>query len=248
VRATATACFIPLDADDRLSPHFVERLVPKLSESPDIAFVYCDVHYFGARHGLWHATDYDPRRLLLNNLCTATAVIRRDHFEQVDGYRESLREGYEDWDLWLRFAAAGWHGLRVPEPLFEYRQHAQSMRTDAEAQHAQLVRELITLQPEQFATGLGLATEPHTPTVDEILAQQQAAVRVEAITSAGSWRSLQRLGLTPTLADTLNPSQQLQAFESSRAYRLLRRLKQMPSVRWLIRKKWGSATESNPFR
>lgn len=248
VRSTTTDYFIPLDADDRLRPRFVESLVPRMHELCPRAFVYCDVQYFGSRHGTWCATDFDPRRLLLNNLCTATAVIRRDIFEQVGSYRETLNEGYEDWDLWLRFAAAGWEGKRVAEPLFEYRQHERSMRTDAEAKHQHLVRELISLQPEQFAIGLGLNTQPQTPPVDEVFAEWQAAVRVDAIMSAGSWHSLQRFGFTPTCSASTTPRQQLQTLESSGAYRFLSGMKKTPLSRWFSRQKWGQAAETDPFQ
>ena len=45
----------------------------------------------------------------------------------MGGYDESMREGCEDWDFWLRLVEAGWQGTIIPEVLFYYRRRADSM-------------------------------------------------------------------------------------------------------------------------
>jgi hypothetical protein len=52
-------------------------------------------------------------------------MIRRDWFTRLGGFREQLRV-CEDWDLWLRFSAAGGRAAVVREPLTHYRWHASS--------------------------------------------------------------------------------------------------------------------------
>ena len=74
----------------------------------------------------------DPRRaisdaLLAHNTVNGAALVRRTAFEAVGGFDESMREGLEDWDLWLRIVAGGQRGVIVPEVLYHYRRHAGSM-------------------------------------------------------------------------------------------------------------------------
>jgi hypothetical protein len=73
-----------------------------------------------------------------------TALVRRECFEAAGGFDESMREGYEDWDLWLRFIERGWRAARVREPLFIWRRHsATTMIVEAGQRHERLYRRLV---------------------------------------------------------------------------------------------------------
>jgi hypothetical protein len=63
------------------------------------------------------------------NYIDAQAMIRRSTFTRHGGYRtgDPLVYGWEDWELWLRLAAAGEYGVHVPEMLGRYRSQATSM-------------------------------------------------------------------------------------------------------------------------
>ncbi len=78
--------------------------------------------------------------LLVTNLHPVTALIKRDHFERAGGFDESFKRGYEDWDLWLRFSERGWRGVRVREPLFNWRRHSENtLVMQATMRHAELL-------------------------------------------------------------------------------------------------------------
>jgi hypothetical protein len=56
------------------------------------------------------------------------AMIRRRALLAAGGYTEDLRlHGWEDFDLWCRFAARGMRGLLVPEILCRYSLGEESM-------------------------------------------------------------------------------------------------------------------------
>jgi glycogen(starch) synthase len=124
---------MPLDADDRLAPTFVERCVHTLEEQPDAAYVTCWSAYitpdgkpYGAGVG-WAPFGNWSSLVRRNNVAgTCTAVIRKRFFDQGFGYSDELTS-YEDWFLYRELHEAGHHGVVLPERLLEYRVRPESM-------------------------------------------------------------------------------------------------------------------------
>ncbi len=138
---------VMLDADDKVSPDYVEETMPELT---DYHYVYSDVKLFG---DAWHEVqmeDYDCSRLRKKHLhpCTflmLTGMWQSIFVERGYGYDEGeiMRIGYEDWEFAIACAEKGWSGTRVPKPLFMYRNHKDgSMRTRA-GKNARILAEYI---------------------------------------------------------------------------------------------------------
>ena len=123
--AADTPLLLMLDADDRLRPRALATLRAPLEAEPALGFAYGDAEFFGAWSGRLAFPDFDGYRLLYRSIVTATSLIRREAFEAVGGFDESL-PGYEDWDLYLGALEHGWQGRRVPEVVLDYRRHESS--------------------------------------------------------------------------------------------------------------------------
>jgi len=124
-----------LDADDRIDPQFLARMVQAADQQDDAA-VFC---------GGWRLVDSTNRpfatgsvslpantyRFLLggNPMPCHAAVVRRTAIATVELFDESLA-ALEDWDLWLRLAGAGHRFVAVPGALVDYRRHPGSMSRD----------------------------------------------------------------------------------------------------------------------
>jgi glycosyltransferase involved in cell wall biosynthesis len=128
--AWAPEYLVFLDADDWLEPQFVSHLRGALvaaRSAPgggNVSHAYCQERLVELGTGIWRVPEWDPILLMITNLHPVTTLVRRECFEGAGGFDESMRGGYEDWDLWLRFAERGWRGVRVPEPLFIWRRHS----------------------------------------------------------------------------------------------------------------------------
>ncbi len=120
-----------MDADNLVYPACLRRLSDALDAHPDAAFAYATLEAFGVDPGLRSQLGWNPAWLCAANYIDAQAMVRRTTFERHDGYRDDDEwvYGYEDWDLWLRLAAAGEHGTHVPQMLGRYRTQASSMIT-----------------------------------------------------------------------------------------------------------------------
>ncbi len=117
-----------MDADNLVYPTALRRLADALEADPEAAFAYSMLEEFGVRTGVRSAMGWHVPWLCEANYIDAQAMIRRDAWQRHGGYQASdLVFGWEDWDLWLRLAAAGEHGVHVPELLGRYRTQEVSM-------------------------------------------------------------------------------------------------------------------------
>lgn len=110
-----------IDSDDLAEPTFLEKCVWFLRTNPQWGFVCGWTVGFGADNYLWGRGFHDLDKFLHENLVTPTALVRKSVWQAAGGYDESNRKGLEDWDFWLRCAAAGHWGTCLPEFLDWYR-------------------------------------------------------------------------------------------------------------------------------
>jgi glycosyltransferase involved in cell wall biosynthesis len=118
--------FIPLDADNKIRPDYIEKGIAFLDKHNDAAMVYGDAMLFGEKKGSWKSMPFNLRKLLLYNYIDACAVVRKKAWEQVNGYDATISP-VADWDFNLSLAEAGWKLHYVPEILFDYRYLSGSM-------------------------------------------------------------------------------------------------------------------------
>lgn len=131
IRASTGQYILPLDADNRIRPAYIEHGVRMLDANPEVGIVYSDRNVFGMRPDRWVAGPFDLRRLMQSNYIDACAVFRRAVWEQIGGYDENMKQGFEDWEFWLSAYERGWQFAYIPEPLFDYRQRENSMLAQA---------------------------------------------------------------------------------------------------------------------
>jgi len=118
-----------MDADNHVYPTCLRRLADALDAHPGAAFSWTILEEFGKTTGLRSATGWHVPWLCSANHIDAQAMFRATTFEQHGGYRvdDALVFGWEDWEMWLRLAAAGERGVHVAEMLGRYRTQETSM-------------------------------------------------------------------------------------------------------------------------
>jgi glycosyltransferase involved in cell wall biosynthesis len=151
---------LPLDADDRLAPTFVEKADAVLNERPEVGIVYSEVEWFGEKNGKWDVPPYRFPDILLDNTIVASALYRRSDWELVGGYSTEFRSRWEDYDFWLSLIERGRIPYRIPEVLFYYRQRAGSMTQRAHStDRAPLYELLFRRHREMYEENIGYVFE-----------------------------------------------------------------------------------------
>lgn len=128
-----------LDGDDVWEPQCLERQLQLLTETPGRTLVYANAHYVGdgPLSGQLFMDTASSRgdatvEALLSQRCTvltSSVVVRRQALIDEGLFDEDLRRG-QDFDLWLRLAAAGAKFAYTTTPLVRRRIHAQNLSGD----------------------------------------------------------------------------------------------------------------------
>jgi glycosyltransferase involved in cell wall biosynthesis len=131
-----------LDSDDEWAPDKIARQLAVADAETDL--VYTDrlnIGEAGRVPGrfsdgctLFEGDIFEP--LLLGNFVTLSSVLmRKSSFDRLGGFSEE-RMGVQDWDLWLRLAAAGGVVKVLREPVTSYRYHHDQMSLNHDARAA----------------------------------------------------------------------------------------------------------------
>jgi glycosyltransferase involved in cell wall biosynthesis len=141
---------VTLDADDQLAPEYLEKLFAVLDADDSTAFAHCWARLFGDYQAIWATRPFNRFQFLLSNSVVGCVVLRKSAWEAVGGYDESMRDGNEDWDLWIRLTEAGFGNRQIREPLFWYRKHGVSMSVETEARYEDVLSSLSHRLPRIY--------------------------------------------------------------------------------------------------
>jgi glycosyltransferase involved in cell wall biosynthesis len=140
-----------VDADDLVEPEFFERAIRVLQAYDNVGLVYSWVQYFEGNDEWWPAWNTEFPYLLGHNMLTPLAVTYRAVFLQHAQNRPEMIYGYEDWDSWIRLAAAGYLGVSLPQRLVKYRvRHGSMLRQITPDQFLYLYETIIQGSPDLF--------------------------------------------------------------------------------------------------
>ena len=126
-----------LDSDDAWKPAFLTRVMETFAARPDVSVVTSNVLNRGGQLDgqPYYAVAAGSRDISLlemierEDAVCIMSVFRRRVFESIGGFDVTLRSN-EDYDYWLRAAAAGFLFHQTAEPMGFYRRRGDSMSAD----------------------------------------------------------------------------------------------------------------------
>lgn len=141
--ATHSRFLMYLDADDRIPPEYIERCMEK-TDDHRVGIVYTDAQEYNERWIYRTVGRFDKDRLTRHNFITSHALIRRQCFDIVGGYR-AIPHSMEDWDFNRRVVAAGYRAEKADTYSF-YNIHEDSMlRTHVRGPHYSYINDAALL-------------------------------------------------------------------------------------------------------
>jgi glycosyltransferase involved in cell wall biosynthesis len=125
VRATSARYVLRFDADDLLVAGAVSALADALDRDPTAAAAWGDIETFGLTNfRVPSVPALDSWYVGFLNLIPASALYRRSTLLEVGGWQ--LKDGFEDWDVWMALAERGHRGVYVPTVAYRYRRSSGS--------------------------------------------------------------------------------------------------------------------------
>jgi glycosyltransferase involved in cell wall biosynthesis len=118
-----------LDQDDVWLPGKLEKEVAVLTAHPEVGLVHSSYYLIDEQNNRTGVVQLPERAwkplpdLLLEVQVSACTTLFRRQIVDAVGHFDPALNGSDDWDLWLRIAAAGHLFHCVGEPLAEYRVH-----------------------------------------------------------------------------------------------------------------------------
>lgn len=159
IRLSHAEFIVPVDCDDLLAPTHLEKLLDALSRGPRYNAAYSDYQLFGSVNAHVRFPLLDVRALLRTQwIPHPGTIVRRSLYDGTVGYCEDdvFRAGNEDWDYFLSLAEAGLEPVRVPEPLYLYRQHETSISTSQFALADHVMREAMYRRHTRLFDAFGM--------------------------------------------------------------------------------------------
>lgn len=118
---------LPLDSDNKIRPAYLTRALEIFDKCPEVDVVYGNALYFGAREGEWKPGSFNLQKIMISNYIDACALVRKEKLKTIGLYDIAMRDGWEDWDLWLRIAFSDGRFFYIDEILWDYRVTQNSM-------------------------------------------------------------------------------------------------------------------------
>jgi glycosyltransferase involved in cell wall biosynthesis len=147
---------LPLDADDKISPDYIEEAIKVLQERTEVKVVYCNAEFFGNKEGPWNLKLFSRKILPRENVIFCSALYRKLEWERVGGYSVEMKSGWEDWEFWISVLKTGGEVIKLPITGFFYRIKENSMRKGmTKKRKAASIKYLNSKHKEFFYAELG---------------------------------------------------------------------------------------------
>ena len=150
--ATSAPFVFPLDADDHAIPGVVARMADVLETNPEAAACVGDIVEFG-EHDLKRLTParLDPYRIAYTNEYPITALYRRSALVAARAWEQlGVRQGYEDWNLWMSLAERGEQIVHLGAAAYRRRLHGRRLNQKTREAHREHYEEMRRQHPDLF--------------------------------------------------------------------------------------------------
>jgi glycosyltransferase involved in cell wall biosynthesis len=142
-----------LDADDLIVPQCLEQLSGLLEKHESAIAAVSSIQLFGGpKHGRLWGQACNPYVIRIQNQWGAGMMLRNEAVRKYDlWYDESMRSGYEDWELNIRLTRTGKQILFWPDPLYRYRIRKKSLLSRSRKRHVEVVRYIQAKHSDLYA-------------------------------------------------------------------------------------------------
>lgn len=141
-----------LDSDDFFEPTFCEKAILCFLYNNNLKIVTCyaNLLYEDGCVAMFKPKGGIISDFLIANGALATSLFKKEDFNLCFGYDESMRDGFEDWEFFIRMLKSGGVVEVIPEFLYTYRKREKSTTTRANGLKYNLLNYIYTKHQELY--------------------------------------------------------------------------------------------------
>ena len=135
-----------LDSDDYFESDFVDKAVRQFSNDPILGLVTCygrRIDETGSIMDIFKPQGGGVENFLSQNCAFGSSMFIKSDWQLIQGYDESMKEGFEDWEFYIRLMALGKSAYVIPEVLFNYQLRKNSTTSRANKKRYQLEKYIL---------------------------------------------------------------------------------------------------------
>lgn len=151
IAASEGGWVLPLDADDRFEPEFLEKAFNLIESVPTCNLVFSNLQQFGAKTDTWIPSEYTLIKLSTEMTFPYSSMYKKELWVRTGGYERGLPWAGEDRCFWIACSKLGIRSLRIHDFLFLYRIHEGGSMYTKLVEHWEEVEGMIrTMHPEIY--------------------------------------------------------------------------------------------------
>jgi glycosyltransferase involved in cell wall biosynthesis len=123
IRESKGEYILVLDSDDYFEPDFVEKAVAVFLENKNTKIVTCFANLIleNEMSYVYKPKGGDIASFLCSNNALGSAMFRNEDWQTSGGYDETMLQGFEDWEFYIRLLQKEGLAQVIEEPLYNYR-------------------------------------------------------------------------------------------------------------------------------
>jgi glycosyltransferase involved in cell wall biosynthesis len=112
-----------LDSDDFFEPSFIEKAIKVFLENKNTKIVTCFANLIleNGKSYIYKPKGGDLACFLCSNGALGSVMFRKEDWKFSGGYDETMRQGFEDWEFYIRLLQKEGVAQVMEEPLYNYR-------------------------------------------------------------------------------------------------------------------------------
>ncbi len=152
IRESKGEYILVLDSDDYFEPSFCEKAIAIFLENQNAKIVTCfaNLIFEKEKSFIYKPNGGTIASFLCSNNALGSAMFIKEDWQISKGYDETMRQGFEDWDFYIRLLQKGGLAHVVEEPLYHYRKRNNTTTQRANAVKYELLLYLFQKHKELY--------------------------------------------------------------------------------------------------
>lgn len=145
IAAASGEFILVLDSDDFFEYQFCEIAI-NLLKLEKVNLVTCKalLHFEDGAQRIFTPAGGKLENFLFSNSAIGNALFKKVDWQQIGGYDEKMRQGWEDWEFYIRLMQLGGRCEVIPEVLFHYRKRDNTTTDKANNKKYELYKYIFT--------------------------------------------------------------------------------------------------------